>query len=251
MNKKKILVFLSYKVGFECLKFLLKKFKSDSYYVILTNNELKNNEIKKFLKEKKIKYNFFTKNIEKIIIKTNIKYDWIINLWGSIIIKKEILNKSRNSLNIHPGYLPNTRGKDPVYWAMKLEEFAGVTLHQMNEKVDEGKIWYRKKIFYKSPVKGKDLYQRVLKECVLFFKEKWGIIRNTKKKPFKQKRIRKTFKRKDMLSQRFIDLDKNNNLKNFFLNILSHDYTPNYSSRIKFKKKIYNIDIILRKKDEK
>ena len=54
-----------------------------------------------------------------------------------------------------------------------------------------------------------------------------------------------------MLSQRFIDLDKNNNLKNFFLNILSHDYTPNYSSRIKFKKKIYNIDINLRKKDEK
>ena len=47
MNKKKILVFLSYKIGFECLKFLLKKFKGDNYYVILTNNELNNNEKKK------------------------------------------------------------------------------------------------------------------------------------------------------------------------------------------------------------
>ena len=50
MNKKKILVFLSYKIGFECLKFLLKKFKGDNYYVILTNNELKNNEKKKIKK---------------------------------------------------------------------------------------------------------------------------------------------------------------------------------------------------------
>ena len=41
-------------------------------------------------------------------------------------------------MNLHPSYLPYNRGKDPYVWSILNEKPFGTTIHEMNEKIDDG-----------------------------------------------------------------------------------------------------------------
>jgi len=58
------------------------------------------------------------------------------------LIKNEILSiNNLQCINIHPSLLPNYKGVDPVFFAMRDEaEEIGVTLHKMDESFDSGDI---------------------------------------------------------------------------------------------------------------
>ncbi len=56
-------------------------------------------------------------------------------------------NNFKKSYNIHPSFLPNYKGKDPINDViLNKEKFSGVTVHALTEKFDNGKIIFRKKI---------------------------------------------------------------------------------------------------------
>tara|TARA_Y100000590_G_scaffold219798_1_gene248888 strand:- start:19944 stop:20615 length:672 start_codon:yes stop_codon:yes gene_type:complete len=81
-------------------------------------------------KEKKI-------NINKYLKKN---YDFIFCFRSKFILKKNLLKKSKFSINFHPS-LPKYRGVGGVNYALyKNDKFFGFTIHIMNEKVDNGKI---------------------------------------------------------------------------------------------------------------
>lgn len=72
----------------------------------------------------------------------NFKPDLIVVVaYGQIIPDSIIYLPRYNSINLHFSLLPKYRGASPVQWALlKGEEKTGITVFQLNEKMDEGDI---------------------------------------------------------------------------------------------------------------
>ena len=68
--------------------------------------------------------------------------DLIISVAASVIFKEGLLTLPRNGcLNIHNGRLPKYRGMMPVFWQVYHgESEIGITVHEMNVKIDDGRI---------------------------------------------------------------------------------------------------------------
>ncbi|NQU73720.1 MAG: hypothetical protein HQ547_03305 [Candidatus Omnitrophica bacterium] len=68
--------------------------------------------------------------------------DLIISFNCPAVLKKEILNlPKRGCLNVHFGMLPEYRGLFPIFYAiLNGEKEFGITVHYMNEKLDDGSI---------------------------------------------------------------------------------------------------------------
>jgi len=68
--------------------------------------------------------------------------DLIISFNCPIILKKEFINLPKHGcLNVHFGMLPKYRGILPIFYAiLNNEKEFGVTVHYMNEKIDDGPI---------------------------------------------------------------------------------------------------------------
>jgi methionyl-tRNA formyltransferase len=65
----------------------------------------------------------------------------VVVAYGQIIPASIIYLPPHKSLNIHFSLLPKYRGAAPVQWAiLNGERFTGVTIMQLNEKMDEGPI---------------------------------------------------------------------------------------------------------------
>ena len=60
------------------------------------------------------------------------------------------------SLNVHPSLLPEFRGPAPVFWQLRAgnEDF-GITIHQLNQFFDQGKILLQKKVSLKDGMRGR------------------------------------------------------------------------------------------------
>lgn len=73
--------------------------------------------------------------------------DLIINLRTRCIYKKEILNTPKfGCINIHHGLLPKYRGIFGDLYALYENRPAGISIHIMSEKIDDGQILYTKVI---------------------------------------------------------------------------------------------------------
>ena len=87
-------------------------------------------------------------NDRKIVswVKKN-KLDLIINLRTRCVYKPEILSAPRlGCINVHHGLLPKYRGIFCDLYALYEKRPPGITIHKMSEKLDDGKIIYRKRI---------------------------------------------------------------------------------------------------------
>jgi len=70
------------------------------------------------------------------------KPDIVVSLYFDQILKTEAIQVAKiATINMHAGVLPGYRGVWPEFWALyKKEKQAGVTIHYINEKIDEGEI---------------------------------------------------------------------------------------------------------------
>ena len=118
------------------------------------------------------------------------------------------LSKFKNNLNLHPSYLPFNRGKDPYCWSIYNETPMGVSIHEMNEKIDAGKVYLRKKEV-NFPYTAYEIYQRSLKEIKNLFINNWLKIKKNKIKIKKINPKTKLNQRKSYYKHNFIDLSKN------------------------------------------
>jgi len=109
-----------------------------------------------------------TKNInsEKFInyIKKN-QIDLIVSAAASRIFKKELLSASKKGcINYHTSLLPKYRGRQPLFWAMlNNEKEAGMTVHEMNENLDDGPIIIQKKVNIDTKETLHSLYLKTIK----------------------------------------------------------------------------------------
>ena len=115
-----------------------------------------------------LSYNLFNKinNFKDLALRHDIKYDYIdsinnkylikdINrnktkislLITNHILKKELINiKNHLFINKHSSLLPSYKGLMPYIWTKIDNKVNGITFHLVNEKIDNGKIIYQKKI---------------------------------------------------------------------------------------------------------
>ena len=225
----------------------IKHLKENSRFDELTVCVLDNNKkIVSYLKKNKIK--FINKNVDKFLSTIKKKnYDWLLNIWGFKIFKKKFLEKFENNLNLHPAFLPYNRGRDPYYFALMDRTPAGICIHRMDETVDGGKYFLRKRIFYKFPIQAGKICDKSLKSIKELFIKNWLKIRS---KQIKLKRysfkIRTVNKRKDLIKQNFKDLDLKNEIKikKFVMNCLAQDFDF-LKQQIKIFGKVYDCKLEL------
>ncbi len=126
---------------------MINKLLSYTFYIFPVKKcfSLKNVSDKYSLKEVKVK----SINSDEFIkyIKDN-KIDLIISIAAPEIFKKDILNAPlKGCLNYHSSLLPKYRGRQPLFWAMlNGEKEVGVTIHEMDELLDNGPIVVQKKV---------------------------------------------------------------------------------------------------------
>lgn len=96
-------------------------------------------------------------NIDKI---KNFNSDLLISVSYDQIFKKKIIESfDLGIINCHCGALPYYRGRSPINWAIiNGEKSFGVTVHYVNEKIDQGDIIVQKKY----PIKKKDDFKSLL-----------------------------------------------------------------------------------------
>ena len=144
--------------------------------------------------QKKI-VNYLKQENNKIInIDTNINFeniddsfDFLISYGYKYKIKKEILKKIKIiSLNLHISYLPWNKGADPNFWSFAENTPRGVSIHEINENIDDGPIIYRRKIAYRKSDTLFSSYNALLTSIESLFFDKWKYL---KKNNYKKKTI--------------------------------------------------------------
>jgi len=122
-------------------KFVEIFLKFFSVNLVVCEHEKINLELYNFCIWKKIKFVSIKKNFsfDKILINKN---KIAITYGFGIIFKYEFIKKFKLGIwNIHPGALPNYRGRHPISHAiLNDEKFIGVSIHLINEKIDSGKL---------------------------------------------------------------------------------------------------------------
>ena len=236
-----------YNISLNIIKYL-NKINQDQLKVCVLDN---NKKLINFLKKKKINYLIKNKNFFSSI-KTG-EYEWLLNIWGHVIFKKEFLKKFKNNLNLHPSYLPYNKGRDPYYFSVLNQTPVGVAIHEMDKKIDNGKYYLRKKINFKFPFVAGEVFDISLKTIKDLFINNWIKIRNGKIKLKKfSVKVNKTNKRRELIKKNFLNLDKkkNINVRNFLLNCLAQDFNF-LKQQIKIYNKIYDCKLILKKAKKK
>jgi methionyl-tRNA formyltransferase len=76
------------------------------------------------------------------------KIDYIIVASFDQIIKRETLNiPGLGIINFHPSLLPKYRGPSPISWSLiNGERKTGITIHELTEKIDAGKVLYQESL---------------------------------------------------------------------------------------------------------
>jgi len=119
--------------------------KKKLYFLGYTNKKTK---IINFLKKKNLLIIEFGNRT--LTEKAASEADLIISFGYKKIIKKNILDLvKRPIINLHISYLPFNRGAHPNFWSFIENTIKGVTIHEIDKRIDVGKILFRKKINFK------------------------------------------------------------------------------------------------------
>ena len=108
------------------------------------------------------------KNVSSKLLVDHVKsndIDLIISIASPQIFNHEILSAPQNGcINYHTSLLPVYRGRQPLFWAMKNnEKKTGITVHEMDNKLDNGPIIYQQSFDILDDDSLHDLYIKSIK----------------------------------------------------------------------------------------
>jgi len=124
----------------------------------------------------------FDKNSPKLI-----DINFIISFGYRYKVESEILDLFKDkAINLHISYLPWNKGADPNLWSILDNTKKGVTIHQMDNKIDNGKILYQKEVFFSENDTLGSSYNKLQETVIELFKSKWPSIKYNRVLPKKQ-----------------------------------------------------------------
>ena len=175
-------------LGFRILRSLLNQ-NDNILGVGLIKNNSYSNKIKKELKLKKINFFYLTKKPSKAFLNKlkKMQLDFILSVSWPYILKEKLFNIPKyGSLNFHLSFLPFNKGKNPNVWPIINNSPAGVTIHSINNKIDDGEIVFQKKVDLEPIDTAKTLFKKLNVEMIKLFEKNWIKIKN---RNYKKKKI--------------------------------------------------------------
>ena len=168
-------------VGYELLKFIFSKQRVISFVVTSSNDDYES-KIISLCKKNNVKCcrGLDINSDEFIDLNKQYSIDLVLMLWFPTIVKKSSLDSvNKGFINLHPSYLPWNRGMHPYYWTIVDNTIAGITIHFINENIDEGQVLFQKSIDIDITDTGGTLYEKNLIETIELFKENYDNILNS------------------------------------------------------------------------
>lgn len=136
-------------------------------------------------------YNWLSLTEEVTLLKERIGLSDIVDINPGIIISynykyliaKEIIEWMHGEIiNLHISLLPWNRGASPNLWSFVDDTPKGVTIHYINEKLDEGEIIVQEEVFFdESRETLRSTYEKLHERIQKLFKDYWGQIKKGKK----------------------------------------------------------------------
>ncbi|MDC2987156.1 DUF4910 domain-containing protein [Candidatus Pelagibacter bacterium] len=130
-------------------------------------------------------------------------YDLIVSYGYRHIINKKILKRIKDPIiNLHISYLPFNRGANPNFWSFIDGTPSGVTIHEINSKIDSGPIIFQKKILFDINKKKHETFSKTYEilrfELEKLFKKKFNELVNKNYKTSRKNRKGSYHKKKDL-----------------------------------------------------
>lgn len=147
------------------------KVQSENIFVLTYDNS-DNVLLVDFLEKNNIRFDFRACNNESLINEVAIfSPDYIISAYYKNIIPSSLITLAKiSAINIHPSLLPKYKGCFSAPWAIiSGEKEAGITFHRMDSRVDEGDIYWQKRIDITKDDTGYSLYHRLCIEAIREF----------------------------------------------------------------------------------
>jgi methionyl-tRNA formyltransferase len=244
----KIALFTADLIGIKIINFLNNQ-KNVKLFIFVSKDNIK--IINSIRNKKNIRIYEYYENLKnqkkrKIFIKT--KFDFLISAYFNKIFQKDIITSVKKTINFHPSYLPFNRGCYPHVHSMLSGKGCGITLHEINNRIDGGKIWFQKKVKLKIYDDQTSFHNRLKKELISQFIKIWPLIINNKIKP-KSQNIRfgnyndkNSLKKYDKLL-----LNKKYKLKDLIKILKARSYGKTSFAYFTYQKKDYKIKINIMK----
>ena len=89
------------------------------------------------------------------------------SVFSPMVFKKNLLNSPTfGCINYHTGALPQYRGRQPLFWSiLNNEKNIAISIHEMDEKLDNGPIIVQKFIHIEENESLHSLYLKTIKIC--------------------------------------------------------------------------------------
>lgn len=158
--------------------------------ILILGPIVRNQKIISFIEKKKYSTHFTNSRISKSFILKN-KIDMVITSGYPFLVKKNILSLVKIAINLHISYLPFGKGIMPNLWSF-IDDFpSGISIHELDQNFDTGKIILQKKIKFKSLEKQtlKSTHDFLILSLEKFFLKNFDNIINKKFKPFNQNKF--------------------------------------------------------------
>ena len=203
----RLFVFADYESGYEILKFLSKTDDIVGLATVRPEYEMHLNKgypdkIRKLV-DINNNYIFYSDEVHNNIdIVKSLEPDYILCLNGAILLKPELISVPKyGCINLHLAYLPYNRGPNPNVWSIVEETPIGVTIHYINDKIDNGPIIAQRLVNKESIDTGKTLWYKLSNVAIELYKETWPKIKNNSINPTKQEHNNATMHYRNDLSK--------------------------------------------------
>lgn len=226
-NNKGIVVFANGRLGLEILKYL-KKIRANVLCIVHNSKKKESctKEIKKvFNLDEKFMFSFDKLNSEKIKLIEKLQASICFSIWSSFIFPKKIIKIFPFGIyNLHNSLLPQLAGSGANIWTIIEKKQAGVTLHKINENIDDGPIIAQLKIQYDFSDNGKSLFDKQIDGMIKIFLENYNnlLSNNFCYLKSKYKKSFKFLKYRDSLKK--IDLDKKIKVEDLLNIVRAYDF---------------------------
>jgi methionyl-tRNA formyltransferase len=170
----RLLLFADGQVGHEIANWLMENYSADLEMIVTTGS----NEITLRARELSIPCCVYASDEQLCELLGHKPFDLGVLAWWPKIISGRIINLPSNGfINTHPSLLPYNRGKHYNFWALVEQAPFGVSLHFVDEGVDNGDLIAQSAISYDWEDSGKTLYEKACQQMVCLFRESYPSMR--------------------------------------------------------------------------
>jgi len=229
-------------VGLETVNYLLEG--DYPLELVAVPNYEDNQQLVELCKEKGVKCILVDVAIEEI---TSQEFYWLINAWCPKILTVDFLSKFKRRMNFHPSFIPWGRGSHSASWSLIENSKFGVSLIEMEEEIDAGKIYAQKEIKFGLTTKASELSSIAKNKLCELFKDRWSDIYsgNVILIDPETNGSGSYHLKKELEETRLLKLDQLITVSDFIRLVNAHDFLPASGANIKINKDLYSISLKL------